>query len=47
MHDMDDALAENIYENFGDIVQQAVAQASPTAQKWGAAVDRASSPPYS
>jgi hypothetical protein len=38
--DMNDALAENIFENFGDVIEQAAAQALPTAQKWGSPVNR-------
>jgi hypothetical protein len=40
--DMNEALAENIFENFGEVVQQAAAQALPTAQKWGSPVNRVS-----
>jgi len=40
LSDMNEALAENIFENFGDVIQQAAAQALPTARKWGAPVNK-------
>jgi hypothetical protein len=40
--DMNEALAENIFENFGEVIQQAAAQALPTAQKWGSPVNKVS-----
>lgn len=42
LHDMNDTLAETIFENFGGMVEQAISQALPTAEKWGAPVDRVS-----
>ena len=37
---MKQALAENIFENYGHLIQLAVNEATNTAIKWGAPVNR-------
>lgn len=40
--EMNEALAENIFDNFPDQIEKAVAQALPTAEGWGAPVNKVS-----
>lgn len=42
--EMNEALAENIFEHFPDMVAEAASKASSTSESWGSPVNRVSVP---